>query len=160
MCCDSWGRKKSDTTEWLNWTELSGFLCQFHSCFLHSTNTDYTAIIGLLRWHSGKESTCQCRRRRRPGFSPLFGKSPGEGNGNPLQYSYLENLHGQRSLAGYSPWGCKESDMTEQPSMHTHTHTHTHTHPCLNKCLWVPLLLWMGLAVFRRLNEGGQDSSM
>ena len=29
--------------------------------------------------------------------------------------------HGQRSLAGYSPWGCKESDMTEQL---THTHTH------------------------------------
>ena len=31
-----------------------------------------------------------------------------------LQYSCLENPHGQRSLAGYSPWGCKESDMTEQ----------------------------------------------
>ena len=31
--------------------------------------------------------------------------------------------HGQRSLVGYSPWGRKESDMTE----HTHTHTHTHT---------------------------------
>ena len=30
-------------------------------------------------------------------------KYPGEGNGNPLQYSYLENPHGQRSLAGYSP---------------------------------------------------------
>ena len=31
---------------------------------------------------------------------------PGEGNGNPLQYSCPES-HGQRSLAGYSPWGCK-----------------------------------------------------
>ena len=28
-----------------------------------------------------------------------------EGHGNPLQYSCLENPHGQRSLAGYSPWG-------------------------------------------------------
>ena len=37
----------------------------------------------------------------------------GEGHGNPLQYSCLENPHGQRSLAGYSPWGCKESDTTE-----------------------------------------------
>ena len=36
----------------------------------------------------------------------------GEGNGNPLQYSCLENPHGQRSLAGYSPWGRKESDTT------------------------------------------------
>ena len=33
--------------------------------------------------------------------------SSGEGNGNPLQYSGLENSHGQRSLAGYSPWGCR-----------------------------------------------------
>ena len=39
--------------------------------------------------------------------------APGEGHGNPLQYSCLENPHGQRSLAGYSPWGRKESDMTE-----------------------------------------------
>ena len=34
-------------------------------------------------------------------------------HGNPLQYSCLENPHGQRSLAGSSPWGHKESDMTE-----------------------------------------------
>ena len=34
--------------------------------------------------------------------------------------------HGQRSLAGYSPEGCKESDVTEA-NTHTHTHTHTHT---------------------------------
>ena len=37
-------------------------------------------------------------------------KSPGVGNGNPLQYSYLEKPHGQRSLASYSPLGRKESD--------------------------------------------------
>ena len=37
----------------------------------------------------------------------------GEGNGNPLQYSCLENPHGQRSLASYSPWGHNESDMTK-----------------------------------------------
>ena len=44
---------------------------------------------------------------------PGLGRSPGEGNANPLQYSCLENSHGQRSLAGYSPWGHKESDTTE-----------------------------------------------
>ena len=33
--------------------------------------------------------------------------------------------HGQRSLVGYSLWGCTELDTTE--STHTHTHTHTHT---------------------------------
>ena len=44
---------------------------------------------------------------------PESGRSPGEGNGNPLQYSCLGKSHGQRSLAGYSPWGPKESDTTE-----------------------------------------------
>ena len=45
-----------------------------------------------------------------------LGRSPGEGLGNPLQCSCLENPHGQRSLAGYSLYICKESDMTEATS--------------------------------------------
>ena len=49
-------------------------------------------------------------------FDPWLGRSPGGGHGNPLQYSCLENPHGQRSLAGCSPWGCKELDTTEQRS--------------------------------------------
>ena len=40
-------------------------------------------------------------------------RSPGEGNGNLLQYSCLENPHGQRSLMDYSPWGHKQLDTTE-----------------------------------------------
>ena len=44
---------------------------------------------------------------------PRSAGSPAEGHGNPLQYSCLENPHGQRSLAGYSPWSHQESDMTE-----------------------------------------------
>ena len=44
---------------------------------------------------------------------PESGRSTGEGNGNPLQYSCLQNPHGQRSLVGYSPWGHKEWDTTE-----------------------------------------------
>ena len=103
---------------------------------------------------------------------PGSGRSPGEGNGRPLQYSCLENsmdwgawratvhevtkiwtwlnethmekemqptpvlfpgkLHGLRSLVGYSPWGCKESDTTER--LHYHYHFtikwHTHTLQC------------------------------
>ena len=42
-----------------------------------------------------------------------LGRSPGGGHGNPVQYSCLENPHGQRSLAGDSPWGHKESDITK-----------------------------------------------
>ena len=44
---------------------------------------------------------------------PGSGRSPRGGQGNPLQYSCLENPHGQRSLAGYSPQGCMDLDMTE-----------------------------------------------
>ena len=44
---------------------------------------------------------------------PGSGRSPGGGHGNPSQYSCLENPYGQRSLAGYSPWGHRESDTTE-----------------------------------------------
>ena len=47
------------------------------------------------------------------GSIPRSGRSPGGGHGNPLQYCYLENPLGQRSLAGYSPQGHKESDTTE-----------------------------------------------
>ena len=47
------------------------------------------------------------------GSIPESGRSPGVGNGNPLQYSVDREFHGQRSLAGYSPWGHKESDMTQ-----------------------------------------------
>ena len=47
-----------------------------------------------------------------PGWIPGLGRSPGEGNGNPFQYSCLENSI--NSLVGYSPWGRKESDTTEQ----------------------------------------------
>ena len=43
---------------------------------------------------------------------PGLGRSLGEGNGNPLEY--WRKFHGLRSLVGYSPWGSKESDMTEQ----------------------------------------------
>ena len=50
---------------------------------------------------------------RNRGLIPGLGRSPRGGHGNPLQYSCLENSHGQRSLAGYSPWGHKELDATE-----------------------------------------------
>ena len=47
------------------------------------------------------------------GLIPRWGRSPGEGNGSPLQYSFLPGeFHGQRSLVGYSLWGGKESDTT------------------------------------------------
>ena len=65
-----------------------------------------------------KESTCSTRDL---GLIPGLGRSPEGGPGNTLQYSCLENPHGQRSLVGYSPWGRKESDTTEWLSAAQHS---------------------------------------
>ena len=54
--------------------------------------------------------------------TPGLGRSPGGGYGNLLQYSCLENPQEWRRLAGYSPWGCKESDMTEATQQQPHNH--------------------------------------
>ena len=51
---------------------------------------------------------------RDAGLIPGSERSPGGGNGKPLQYPCLENPYGQRNLGGYSPWGRKEFDMTEE----------------------------------------------
>ena len=72
--------------------------------------------MGIPGGLDGKGSACSVGDL---GSIPGLGRSPGEGHGNPLQYSCLENPHGQRSLAGYSPWDHKELDMTEQLSTST-----------------------------------------
>ena len=53
----------------------------------------------------------QCKR---PGFDSWFRKIPWRRSWLPTPVFLLEESHGQRSLVGYSPWGCKELDMTEQ----------------------------------------------
>ena len=67
-------------------------------------------FLGFPRGSDAKESTCNVGDL---GSILGLGKSPGGGHSNPLQYSCLENPHGQESLAGYSPQGCKELDTTK-----------------------------------------------
>ena len=55
--------------------------------------------LGFPGGSDRKESACD---EGGPGSIPGWGRSPGQGNGNPLQYSCLENSHGQRSLVGWS----------------------------------------------------------
>ena len=69
--------------------------------------------LGFPGGLDGKKSTCNVGD---VGLIPGLGRSSGAGNGNPLQFSCLENPHGQQSLAGCSPWDRKESDTTERLS--------------------------------------------
>ena len=87
-------------------------------CFLPS-------VLGLTCIHywqgfpsgaAGKESTYQCRRHRRLGFNSLRWEDPWREKWQPTPVFLPEKSHGQRSLAGYSPWGRKESDNAEQLS--------------------------------------------
>ena len=68
-------------------------------------------LLGFPGGTSGKERACQCRRRR---FHPWVGKIPWSRKWHPSPVFFPGRIHGQRSLAGYSPWGLKESDTTEQ----------------------------------------------
>ena len=87
------------------------------SDFLEETSSLSQSIVSSLPFHwslrgfpgssDGKASACNSGDL---GSIPGSGRSPGEGNGNPLQYS----CHGWWSLVGYSSWDCKESDTTEQ----------------------------------------------
>ena len=56
----------------------------------------------------GKESTCQCRRPKGCWFDPWVGKIPWRRKWQPIPVPLPGKSHGQRSLVGYSPWGCKE----------------------------------------------------
>jgi len=69
------------------------------------------ALLGLSRWHSGKESSYQCRRHKR-GLIPGSGRSFREGNGNPLQYSCLGNPMDRGAWWIIVQGVTKESDMT------------------------------------------------
>ena len=87
-----WGRKELDMTERLSTHKQHGLLC-----------------TQLPRGLSGKESACQHRRHR---FYHWVGKIPWGRKWHPTPVFLPGESHGQRSLAGYSPWGRKVSDRT------------------------------------------------
>ena len=68
---------------------------------------------------SGKESVCPCRRHKRCRFDPWVRKIPWRRKWQLTLEFLTEKSHGQSNLAGYSPWGHKESDTTKQPSTRT-----------------------------------------
>ena len=71
------------------------------------------SAMGFPGSTSVQELTCQCRRCKRLGFDPWIRKIPWRMKWQPTSVFLPGKLHGQKSLVGYSPWDCKESDTTE-----------------------------------------------
>ena len=80
------------------------------SCIIPKVNYLRVYLLGLPPGSDGKASAYNAGDL---GSIPGSGRSSGEGNGNPLQYSAGKS-YGWRRVIGYSPWGPKESDMTER----------------------------------------------
>ena len=98
-------------------------------------------VAGLPRLLSGKEYACNAGDLD---LIPGLDRSPEGGHGNSLQYSCVEDPHGQRSLAGYSPWGhrtVEHSLVTKQQQcwlkhylilVHSHIYEYVIVLPILN----------------------------
>ena len=71
---------------------------------------------------SRKEPAYQCRKHKRHGFDPWVGKIPWRRTWQPTPIFLPREFHGQRSLAGYCPQGCKMSDMAKANWHSTHTY--------------------------------------
>ena len=95
-------------------------------CSLSSIGT--TGIVGFPLWLSGREPAGQCRRCR---FDPWVRKMPQRSKWQPTPVLLPGKSHGQRSLAGYSLWGCKELDVTER--VNTTNNTHSNFFPSMRR---------------------------
>ena len=84
--------------------------------------SNYCVIFYKMGFHGGsvsKESTCQCRKHR---FNSWVRKIPWKRRWQPTPVFLSGKPHGQRSLAGYSPWGRNESDTTERLTQNQGVH--------------------------------------
>ena len=76
----------------------------------------YTTTAGFTRGSVLKNRPANSGDKGDTGLIPGLGRSPGGGNGKPLQWAVFlpQKPNGERSLVGYSPWGSKELDMISQ----------------------------------------------
>ena len=108
------------------WLDIGPEQLKSGSCRDTCTPMSITALFTIAKrqkkaqcswWHSGKEAACQCRRYR---FYFWVRKIAWRREWKPTLVFLPEKFHGQRSLAGYSPQGHNESDVTERLNTHTH----------------------------------------
>ena len=100
-----------------HWTLLLSAHSIHFPCMCVSVSKRFSVIwipVIMVWWCQCKEPACQCRRCKRHKFDPWLGKIPWRREWQPTPVILPGESHGQRSLVGYSPWGCKELDMTEQ----------------------------------------------
>ena len=83
------------------------------SGFCRLFDIEHVGYPGFPGGASGKEPICQCGRQKRYGFNSWVGKIPGRRTQQPILVFLPGDSHGQRHLVGYSPWGCKELNVTE-----------------------------------------------
>ena len=87
--------------------------------FMSAPSEKRNVLVYPSSGSAGKESASTAKR---PRFDLWVGKIPWRRQWQPTPVFLPGESHRQRSLAGYSPWGCKELDRTERLSEHTHTH--------------------------------------
>ena len=107
MCCHSWGCEESDTTGRLN------------------NDKSVSQVVLVV-----KNPPAQTGDIRDVGLIPGLGRSPGGGNGHPLQYSCLENPMGRGAWRATVHGVAKESDATGWPGTHTHPPELPECPPC------------------------------
>ena len=99
----------------VNMSKLSdNHACMMAVCTISRFCFNYTHCIEMFpRWHSGNESAYQCKRPKRCKFNPCVGKIFCSRIWKLASVFLPGKFYGQRSLVGYSPWRCKELDVTE-----------------------------------------------
>ena len=132
----------SSTIAWkIPWTEEPGRLQSMGwRRVRHDWETSLYTSEGFPGGSDGKASACSARD---PGLIPGLGRSPGEGNGNPLQHSCMENSvdwEAPQSLVGYSPWSRKQSDTTER--LHFTLYTSSHILYSISRLHLTPSAMW------------------
>ena len=96
-----------------NWTRLGDSTNKQTKSFIPVYFEMNSRYLGFSGGASSKESVYQCRRQNRLRFDPWVKKVPWRRTWQLTLLFLPGESHKQRSLEGYSPWGCKELDMTE-----------------------------------------------
>ena len=104
----SW-RIKVVLAKWSKWNQPIKVICKMPLQKFVLIIIHMCSIIGVPWWLSSKEPACQGRGHR---FHPWVGKIPWRKKWQPTPVFLPGKFQGHRSLAGYSPWACKELDTT------------------------------------------------